>query len=68
MGITENISKYLEMTGQSERELYAGEQFFGIEFILQDLVPKALKQKKKIVWKDEPGKGLGYMSYSLQPL
>jgi hypothetical protein len=63
----ENINKYLIMTGQTEQELFAGEQAFGTDFIL-NLVSQALKEQKKIVWKDEPNTGLDAMSYSLQPL
>jgi hypothetical protein len=66
--IKANLDKYLALTGQTDKELFAGAEFFGIPFIMETLVPQALKENKKIVYKDEPKQGLGAMSYSFQPL
>ena len=69
MNDTKNlVISYTEKTGQSRQELLAGSQFFGADFIYNELLPKALKENKKIVWKDEPSKGLGVMSYSLEDI
>jgi hypothetical protein len=58
------IDEYLKMTGQSRQELYGGAEAFGISYINTELVPKAIKEKKKIVWKDEFDKGIDAMSFS----
>lgn len=63
-----DITSYLELTGQTKQELFAGSSAFGMSYILNDLVPKALKEQKKIVWKDEPEKGIGAMSFTLEDL
>lgn len=68
MNDEQNIKDYLEKTGQSRQELYAGSQAYGVGFIIQELIPRALKENKKIVWKDLPEKGIGAMSYSFQDL
>ncbi len=44
---------YMEKTGQSRQYIYSGEQAFGAVFINQELLPKAIKENKKIVWKDD---------------
>jgi hypothetical protein len=59
------LERYLEMTGQDYKYLMSGEQAFGFQFIL-DLIKQAISERKKIVWKDEPNKGIGAMSFSLQ--
>jgi hypothetical protein len=46
------VDKYLKMTGQTMQELMGGEFSYGMTFIIEELVPKCLKEKKKIVWKD----------------
>lgn len=47
------IDQYLKMTGQSRSELMAGANQVGIDHIIDELIPVALEQNKKIVWKDE---------------
>jgi hypothetical protein len=59
------IEKYLEMTGQTRQELFAGESCYGYDFIVNELIPQAIKENKKIVWKDEPDLGLDAMSFEL---
>lgn len=61
------IKEYLSKTGQSRQELFAGGEYFGIHFIVSELIPKALKENKKIVWKDTK-EGIGTMSYSFEDL
>lgn len=68
MDIKDQIDKYLKNTGQTHQELLAGGEFFGVHYIYNELLPKALKENKKIVWKDEPSKGLGAMSFTLEDL
>ena len=46
----------------------SGREFFGTDFIFNELVPKALSENKKIVWKDEFEKGIGVMSYTLEEI
>lgn len=60
------IDEYLKKTGQTRQELFSGIQYFGFDFIINELVPKALSEHKKIIWKDEFNKGIGVMSYSFQ--
>ena len=64
----EDIDLYLEKTGQSRQDLLAGAQAFGVQFIYDNLIPRALKENKKIVWKDEPSKGLDAVSYTLEDI
>jgi hypothetical protein len=66
MDANKNIDDYLKMTGQTEQYLFGGEFAFGHEFIVMELIPKALEQHKKIIWRDEPNVGLDAMSYSLE--
>lgn len=61
------VASYIKKTGQSRQEVFSGSQFFGTDFIYE-LLQIALKENKKILWKDEPEKGLGFMSYSLQDI
>jgi 3-dehydroquinate synthetase len=62
------IAEYLKMTGQTKQELYSGAQAFGMAYINTELIPKAIKEKKKIVWKDEFDKGIDAMSFTLEKL
>ena len=64
------VEKYLSLTGQTEQELFQGAMTFGMPFILEELVPKALKENKKIVWSSKliDGQDLGVAEYSLQDL
>lgn len=66
--VEKNIDLYLQKTGQTRQELMAGGQAYGAEYIINELLPKALKENKKIVWKDEFEKGIGAMSFTLQDL
>jgi hypothetical protein len=68
MTTEETVAKYLELTGQSRQELFAGAEAFGMSYIMTELIPQALKEKKKITWKDEPNQGLSAMSFTLQDL
>ena len=54
------IDKYLELTGQSTQELFAGANQVGMDHVTDVLIPQALKENKKIIWKDtdlETGQG-----------
>lgn len=44
------VDRYHKMTGQTPQELFAGGSQYGPAFILNELVPKAVKERKKIVW------------------
>jgi hypothetical protein len=68
--IKDMVKSYCDKTGQSDQELFAGAEFFGIDFIYNELLPKALKENKKIIWKDlDPyTEGIGAMSYSLEDI
>jgi hypothetical protein len=68
MTIEETVAKYLELTGQTRQEVFAGAEAFGMNYVMTELIPQALKEKKKITWKDEPSQGLGAMSFTLQDL
>lgn len=65
MTTMERIDNYLKLTGQTKEQLLAGEQYFGLNLIME-LIDKAVATNKKIVWKDEPDKGIGAMSYSFE--
>lgn len=62
------VNEYIEKTGQTKQELLAGGEAYGYTFIFNELLPQALKENKKIVWKTEPEKGIGAMSYTLQDI
>lgn len=64
--IQDLLTDYLKKSNQTKEYLLSGSQFFGIDFIYNELLPQAIKENKKIVWKNEPTKGLGGMSFSLQ--
>jgi hypothetical protein len=54
------INKYLDQSGQTYQELMAGVSQTGINYVIDELIPKALDENKKIVWVDEDlesGKG-----------
>jgi len=56
----DNLLEYLDTTKQSMEELMAGAAQTGMAYVLDELVPKALEEKKVIVWIDEDletGKG-----------
>ena len=65
-----DLDKYLEMTGQSFGDLMQGASTFGPSFIENELVPRALKEKKIIVWLPRlvDGKDVGLADYKLQDL
>ncbi len=64
------VEQYLESTGQEFKDLMAGAATFGPKFIEEELVPKALEEKKKIVWVPdlEEGEDIGRVKYELQDL
>jgi hypothetical protein len=47
------IEKYLQMTGDSEQELFSGSMQYGMGFI-EDLAKKAVENKQKIIWYEDP--------------
>lgn len=57
------------MTGQSMQDLLEGEHLFGPGYV-NELVKKALDEKKKIVWIPEltDGEDLAQGKYVLKPL
>lgn len=65
-----DVDKYLEATGQTFQELLSGAATYGAPFIIDELVPKALEQKKKIIWNTRltNGEDLGMVDYELQDL
>ena len=67
--IMTDVEKYIELTGQSQQELFGGSIAVGMTFIINELVPKALKEKKKIVWHyGDPFNGIGSLSYSFEDI
>ena len=64
----DNLTKYLAMTGQTWTEVMQGASNYGMTFILEELIPRALKEKKKIVWKTKlvDGQDLGLTEYELK--
>ena len=62
--IGSNLDRYLEMTGQTFTDLMQGASDHGPCFILDELVPLCLKEKKKIIWKNRNLK-LGLTYYKL---
>ncbi len=58
---------YMEKTGQSKQYIYSGEQSFGAVFINQELIPKAVKENKKIVWKTD-FTAIDKIDYSLEDI
>jgi hypothetical protein len=62
------IEEYLEMSGQSYEELMAGAKIVGLSFIATKLVPQALHEQKKIVWRALDGKGRKSDAYTLEPV
>lgn len=63
-----DVEKYLKKTGQTKQELFAGEFSYGFHFIVDELIPKAIKENKKIVWKTEDVKVLDLITYELIPI
>jgi putative ribosome biogenesis GTPase RsgA len=49
----DNIDKYLKETGQTDQQLFAGASQVGLSYIINDLIPKALAEKKIITWVDK---------------
>ena len=64
----DQIKKYEELTGDSFSDLMQGSSTFGPDFILNELLPQALKENKKIVWIPEliEGEDLGIVTYTLK--
>ena len=64
----DNLTKYLAMTGQTMTEVMQGASNYGMTFIVEELIPRALKEKKKIVWKTKLVKGqdVGLTEYELK--
>jgi len=50
------LEKYLKMSKQTEQELFAGLMSYDYDFIINELVPRALKENKKIVWNSDKEK------------
>ncbi|MEJ7626980.1 MAG: hypothetical protein WKF35_08965 [Ferruginibacter sp.] len=44
-----HLEQYLEKTGQTMQDLFAGASQVGVGFVF-DLIPKALEENKIIVW------------------
>jgi hypothetical protein len=61
------INEYCNKTGQTRQYLFSGGFSYGWTFIIDELVPKALKENKKIVWKVDYT-AFDKMSYSLQKI
>ncbi len=61
------LETYMSKTGQSRQYIYSGEQAFGAVFMNQELLPKAVKENKKIIWKDD-FTAIDKMSYSLEDI
>lgn len=59
-----DLEKYLEKTGQTMGELCQGANQVGLDHILNELVPKALHERKKIFWVAE-NEELGTGHYDL---
>ena len=66
----DNIDLYLEKTGQDFTDLMAGASQYGPVFITEELVPKALKENKRIVWVTRlvDGEDLGLVDFKLEPI
>jgi hypothetical protein len=66
----DKIEQYLQLTGQSHRELLAGAATYGPGYILDELVPKALAEKKKIVWVNDliEGEDVGMVHWELRDI
>ena len=62
-----DIDKYLARTGETFQELMSGAHAFGIEKI-SEMVAKANRENKKIVWHDDPELSIDAMSYSFEDL
>lgn len=41
---------YLAMTGQDPVDVMAGATQVGMKYLLETLIPRAIKEKKKLVW------------------
>ncbi len=65
-----NLDKYLEMTGETFSDLMQGASTFGPGYIEDTIIPKALKEKKKIVWVPDlkNGQDLGLVKFKLKDL
>ena len=63
----EIINEYSIKTGQSFQDLFGGGFSYGWDFIINELIPRALKENKKIIWKDDPNVCDG-TTYSLRKI
>lgn len=62
-----DLDLYLDKTGQTFQYIMEGARAYGLPFIVGELIPQALKEEKKIVWKDDDSE-LGLVSYTLEDL
>jgi hypothetical protein len=46
------IDEYLKQTKSTVQQLFAGANQVGMDYIIKELIPKAMKENKKLVWKD----------------
>ncbi len=61
------LETYMKKTGQDRQYIYSGAQAFGSVFINQELLPKAVKENKKIVWKTD-FTAIDKVDYSLEDI
>jgi hypothetical protein len=64
------LDDYLAMSGQDLGELTGGGTTFGLGFIFETLVPKALAERKRILWVPDlqGGEDVGLVKYELQDI
>lgn len=63
----DDIELYLAKTGQTMQYLFSGAATYGMPFIGLELVPRALRENKKIVWYDVRPE-LGIVEYKLKDI
>lgn len=68
--MSDNIDRYIKLTGQTEQDVMGGAATYGPNFIIDELIPKAIAEKKKIVWVPDlkDGQDLGFVKYELQDI
>ncbi len=59
------IDDYLRATGGTLADLMTGVQAFGLDEVKR-LVIEALRLNKRIIWQDEPARGLDAVSYRFE--
>lgn len=64
------VAEYLKLTGQDIQYLMSGTVQFGSDFVFYDLVERALREKKKIIWFPDPDTDpqLALLSYRFESL